>query len=323
MPDARKAAYSVRPFKPTNAEYEAVAAINTALWPETPDDPDDIRRSDSYIDRNLVHGRLIAEYDGEIVAFCRYGQIERHQDPGACFVFVAVHPDRQRQRIATALYNRALAILERGALTCIRTHAREDFTGSMCFLAKLGYETIQREPESHLDVRNFDPRRFDRGLKGQDRSGVSIRTLRELQKTAPNWRRRCCDLEWELVCDMPGAEQRTRFVLERYVTVFDQPDFDPDAWFIAVDDDEWVAMSTIWSYSKTPRTFYTGITGVCRRYRRRGIATMLKLRVIEHVRNRGGHRIETTNEENNPMLEINKALGFVEAPAWLLLEKKI
>jgi hypothetical protein len=36
----------------------------------------------------------------------------------------------------------------------------------------------------------------------------------------------------------------------------------------------------------------------------------------------GAEYIETDNEENNPMFQINQYLGFVQKPAWLTFEKQ-
>jgi len=59
----------------------------------------------------------------------------------------------------------------------------------------------------------------------------------------------------------------------------------------------------------------TGLTGVDRQYRRRGLATALKCQVIEVAQRLGARRILTSNEENNPMFQLNLRLGFEAQPA--------
>jgi hypothetical protein len=54
-----------------------------------------------------------------------------------------------------------------------------------------------------------------------------------------------------------------------------------------------------------------------RPYRRRRIATALKLRTIDYAQRRGARTIETSNEEHNPMYQLNLRLGFRPRPAWV------
>ena len=58
-------------------------------------------------------------------------------------------------------------------------------------------------------------------------------------------------------------------------------------------------------------------------YRRKGLATALKIKAIERLRENGITEVRTDNEENNPMYKINVALGFKPAPFSLEYIKKI
>lgn len=67
--------------------------------------------------------------------------------------------------------------------------------------------------------------------------------------------------------------------------------------------------------------FLTGLTGVVANHRRKGIAAALKLRAIKYAHQHGVKVIETGNEENNPIYQINLMLGFQPQPAWIDFEK--
>jgi GNAT superfamily N-acetyltransferase len=67
----------------------------------------------------------------------------------------------------------------------------------------------------------------------------------------------------------------------------------------------------------------TGLTGVRRSARRQGIATALKVHAIEWSRQRGMRTIETGNEENNPMFDLNVRLGYKHVWDWVHYEKSL
>ena len=54
-----------------------------------------------------------------------------------------------------------------------------------------------------------------------------------------------------------------------------------------------------------------------------GIATALKLHAIRFAKKEGIELIETENEENNPMYQLNVQLGFRPLPAWVEFEKTL
>jgi GNAT superfamily N-acetyltransferase len=78
-----------------------------------------------------------------------------------------------------------------------------------------------------------------------------------------------------------------------------------------------VGMSNLWVNDTTYARLDTGLTGVVRSHRRRGIATALKLRTIAYAQQRGARTIEAGNEEHSPMYQLNLRLGFCPRPAWV------
>ena len=60
-----------------------------------------------------------------------------------------------------------------------------------------------------------------------------------------------------------------------------------------------------------------------KKFRRKGIATALKIKAIEKLLQKGVTEVRTDNEENNPMYKINVALGFKPVPFSLEYMKEI
>lgn len=82
-----------------------------------------------------------------------------------------------------------------------------------------------------------------------------------------------------------------------------------------------IGYSNLWINDETRKRLDTGMTGVLRSHRRRGIATLLKYKAIAYGKRHNSERIVTSNEENNPMLDLNYKLGFEPIPGWIRYEK--
>ena len=59
------------------------------------------------------------------------------------------------------------------------------------------------------------------------------------------------------------------------------------------------------------------------KFRRKGIATAIKIKAIEVLLKKGVTEVRTDNEENNPMYKINVELGFKPVPFSLDYSKEI
>lgn len=80
--------------------------------------------------------------------------------------------------------------------------------------------------------------------------------------------------------------------------------------FLASINGDWVGLSSI-SIDSENATAKCGLTVVKKKYRGLGIATELKKKTIEYSLRQGLSRMVTTvHKNNNPMLKVNRKLGF-------------
>jgi RimJ/RimL family protein N-acetyltransferase len=132
-------------------------------------------------------------------------------------------------------------------------------------------------------------------------------------------RRRIFEL-WLAVLEdvpLPPNDARSEPSFEQWWERTSRPNLLPAGYFVAVDGDQYVGTSYLW-LAPEESGLRTGITGVRREYRRRGIALALKVRSLEFAKTHGYKRVDTENETNNQgMIGINDRLGFVKHPAYV------
>jgi GNAT superfamily N-acetyltransferase len=311
----------VRPFRPE--DYEAVAAVSNAVFPEYAQTAEDWRHEDEHDDPKCLRGRVVAEHEGAVVGVAGFNQWANRFHPRKFGVYASLLPEHRGRGLGEALHQAVLAALAPHQPISLTAEAREDMTEAVRFLVKHGYEEKMRSWESRLALPTFDPEPFRAGAQRAYDGGIVIRTLPELAAD-PARDRKMYDLAWELQLDVPATEPPTPIDFEYYVRErLNHPDFIQEGCFVALDGEDFVGYTNFWRTSTGPE-LYTGLTGVRRAYRRRGIALALKLRALEWAKASGAPQVKTWNEQNNRgMLSINEALGFVKQPAWVVYVKTL
>lgn len=314
----------VRRFRYDDADYEAAVGIENAVYPEHPQHADSWRYWDSNREAKYLWRRYLGEIDGKIVATADLGHTSWSYQPGKYLLYVAVHPRYQQHGVGSAVYDFLMDEVSLLEPTKLVSYAREDHTRSLKFLENRGFEPVLRTPTSRLTVAEFDAALFEEKVTRVLQSGIAIKTMAQLQNEDPDWKTKVYELEWECLQDVPTSDPLTRRSLEQFERMtLNNPRLLPDGWFIAVDGERYVGLSALWRNPADERLLNTGLTGVVRSHRRRGIATALKVQAIEFARRYGAKEIDTDNEENNPMFQLNLQLGFQPQPAFVDFEKQL
>ena len=142
----------------------------------------------------------------------------------------------------------------------------------------------------------------------------------------PNHYKKLEKLIWIYDQDMPIPEgiKHTRPSFEQFMKY--SLNFEGNAYgveIIAVLNGRYIGSTDIKVYPIESHKGWTGGLGVLKEYRRKGIATAIKIKAIEKLLEKGVTEIRTDNEENNPMYKINVALGFTPEPYCLEYQKEI
>ncbi len=312
---------TIRPFEQNDEDYRQAVDITNSVWPEYPDTVEEWKEGDEKRSKLLKVGRFFAELDGQKVGFANYGQSLWVNHPGKLFVGVAVLPEFRKRGVGTALWEHLCQEVQQFDPLRLLAHTREDYEEGIRFAQKLGFNECMRDWESRLDPASLDLDKWGRYARQVAEQGIEIKTVAELESD-PNRDRKLYELEWLIDRDVPSPEPPSKVAFEEFQKIWARTNLLPDAWFVAIDNGEYVGMTNLWTSQANAKLLYVGITGVTRSHRKRGIAMALKVRSVEYALQKGFSEIRTWNEINNQaMLGINSRLGFVRQPAHIEFRK--
>jgi GNAT superfamily N-acetyltransferase len=312
----------IRPF--AEVDYEGITAVWNAAWPDYRQLAFEFKSQDERRDPQHYWQRLVVEEAGEIIGYGQVGQAWWSKVEGQYNINFITHPDFLGHGAATAFYEEMLAVLsKRGDLQYLVAETRENYSQAVQFLTERGFTQVMRFPISLLDLTTFDPSPFQRKVAQVAQEGIAIYSLATLQKTDADWMTKLRQIKADVIKDMPSPDERVEWSFEEQQKSVTNPNFMAEGVFIAVDKGQYVGLSELWRSQAEPKKLYTGATGVARSHRRRGVATAVKVQAICFAQQYGATILETDNEENNPMFQLNLQLGFQPQPALVEFKKKM
>ena len=316
-------AYSLRPFQSCGKEYEALSSLLHLASPEKrPESGEDLEREDRDWPKESLLLRVAAYASGEeMVAVGTCYEAYWHESAFTVHLRFDTHPDHSQVQLLPILFEGVRDLLAGRRLKFKRlvSSAREDDDDRVRFLLSRGFREEMRSPSSVLQVAKFDASVCQGAYDRLTQKRIRLITLAELQVEEPDWKKKLRDLRWRIVQDVASTEPFAKPTMAEFEEmVLRDPSLDEEAFFVALGDDgSLIGMSNLWRNDPEGKRLDTGLTGVVRSHRRKGIATALKLRTVEYALAKGAETIRTSNEEDSPMIALNLKLGFEPEPAWV------
>lgn len=317
----------IRPFQATEPDYKAIIAIQKELEPERQITVNYLREQDRQFATHSEFTRVIGEVGTQIIAHGVYWHAKNSDKESPQFSLF-VHPDHQNSNIPRQMQNYLIAKIETMQPNTIVSEPKENEVYRTQLLEEDKFELAMRFPRSQLNTQTFDPTMYTSLIAKLKNEGIQFITLTNVIEQDEHWQRHIWQLFNIINQDVPYPDPQEGTPFEEYAEYYKGESFRPDSWIIAVDSakagaQRYVGMSVVNHMQTRKNALFAGITGVIPSYRRRKIATVLKVFATRYAQKNGFAYIETDNEENNPMYQLNLNLGFENLPAWVYYKKQM
>jgi len=312
-------------FHATDTHYQAVISIHNQLYPDAPTNIEETRYWDTVLKTSGRHPYRILAYSEQRPVGSGWAYIESTPDHVIRFqIKISVLPDFAERGVIEDLYSQLNHLIAPHQPTQLATITHENTPDIIHFLNSQGFELAITSWKQVLDIDAVKIGNYNTLFNNLTREGIKIETHASLVY-APNRDRKLYDLMIAVERDIPVVDMAEPLTYEawRQDNSPESPYFLSDGLFVAVHGSDYVGVCQLFKPAK-PKSLHNGITGVRKEYRRRGIALALKVSTIRFAQQHKITTITTYNASNNqPVLQMNKKLGFRKLPAELTYLKTL
>ena len=313
----------IKKFTASDREFKELARIDNLVNHDSISHPDDDENDWEIRDRSLVRERLLLYNNNSLIGVIYYSQ-GRGANNKTTFFTTNLDPNYNFNGYRKLLFDTMLKEVKE--FNCNQVHTsiydHPNYSEHKKLLIKEGFRLVQTNREYSCDIRKVDIKKYCLLIKKLESEGINFydskHEMKKFPDKFPNHYKKMEKLIWTYAQDFPIPDgiHHTRMPFKQAMKL--QIDFEENCYgteIVAVKDGEYIGSTDIEVFPKSePHKGWTGGLGVIRKYRRKGIATALKIKAIERLLEKGIIEVRTDNEKNNPMYKINIALGFKPVP---------
>ena len=251
-----------------------------------------------------------------------YGAVEQSIYLPKYRLLLVSDPQWLKRGVGDLLLERLMEDLREAQAITVSCRQYASETELVKLLESRGFAEVSRLLDLRLDVAGFDVSPLTELM--QRLEGFSISTFAEERERDPRCVEKLYALTTLLSQDDPA---RGPFVPPAYnareaLLWLEMPYVLPDAYFIAKRGDGYVGVSDVSLFEAMPGGLTQGFTGVKPEYRRRGLATALKLHGILYAQSHGYEIVQAFNKpQQHAIRALNEKLGFRVLFESVMLEK--
>ena len=318
---------SIKPFAETDKEFNEICRVENLMRFDNVSTPKEMKRWWNNRNKNRISKKLLLYKNYKLIGVLHYTQGLKENKKN-CYFGIYLDPVFSNNGYQKQLYDKMLQEVKKFNCTKLFPSSFEhsNYDNYSQFLIKTEFKIVARNREYSLKIKNINLKKYLPLIKKLESKGIKFYDSKHEMLDFPNHYKKLEQLEWEYGQDLPRPEGivPTRWPFKEFmkqIKVFYEYDYGVD--LVAVKNQQYIGGTYLFILQGTPEKAWTGALGVLRKFRRQGIATALKIKAIEILRDKGIKEIRTDNEENNPMYKINVALGFKPVPFSLDYSKDI
>jgi GNAT superfamily N-acetyltransferase len=276
-------------------DVEAAARLGLAVNPHRIETGELIWHRATKPPPRALHRDWVAELGERLVGHAFAGLEPSAAKPGKGRFWIGVAPDRRGRGIGTALYRTVEAHLRSGGARRLRTWVDGDPAGER-FVRQRGFELTGGDRVAEVDPRAVDLSR----LPELEASGLRLAPLTEVLDRVEALFELCRAGRIDLPDDL--AEWKW--------DELEHPNLSHEGSFVVLDGEQPVSLGFL-TVDPARRVAYNQLTATLPRYRRRGLALLVKLATTRWAAANGIERLLTENDrKNGAMLSLNDSLGY-------------
>ena len=310
---------SIKNFTATDYEFKELARIDNLVNHDSIAHPDEDKNEWNIRDKSIIRDRLLLYKDNILIGVMYYSQ-GRDENNKIIFFTLNLDPNYNNNGYRKLLYNKMLERVK--ILNCNKVHTsiydHPNYGEIKKLINREKFKLVQTNREYSCDIRKVDTKKYYPLIKQLELEGIKFYDSKEEMLDWPNHYKKLEELIWSYDQDIPipNGIKHIRTPFKQWMKL--RTDFYKNSYgidLVAVQNKKYVGSTDIFVFSKSdPFKGWTDGLGVLKKFRRKGIATALKIKAIEVLLKKGVTEVRTDNEENNPMYKINVALGFKPVP---------